>query len=171
MSGSRRMDISPGTVFDYLTVVEFSDSLQGKNRRAYWLCKCRCGATSRVAGSDLRLGKVRSCGCRLQQTRYRTHGRGGHTEKKDPTYISYTAAKGRCENSKDPSYKYYGGRGIRFKFKDFSDFHAELGDRPTGKSLDRFPDNDGDYEPGNVRWATAKMQAANRCRPGGRRDF
>jgi hypothetical protein len=68
-------------------------------------------------------------------------------------YRSYQAAKFRCSNPKCCKWQYYGGRGIKFLFTSFEQFFAELGPRPTGTTLDRI-ENDGNYEPGNVRWAT-----------------
>jgi hypothetical protein len=70
----------------------------------------------------------------------------------------------RCENPKAPNFKYYGGRGIKIceRWRDFDLFIADMGERPSGTSLDRFPDGDGDYEPGNCRWATAHSQITNR---------
>lgn len=75
-------------------------------------------------------------------------------------YWSYKGAKARCLNIKDQNYGNYGGRGIQFKFESFGEFLAILGPRPPRTSLDRI-NNDGHYEPGNVRWATYKQQANN----------
>jgi hypothetical protein len=75
-----------------------------------------------------------------------------------PEYISYRNAKARCRDLHNP---YHGGRGIKFLFVSFEQFYAELGPRPEGKTLDRI-NNDGNYEPGNVRWATKSEQAKNR---------
>lgn len=79
-----------------------------------------------------------------------------------PEYVSYHSAKLRCSNPRNKDYPDYGGRGIEFRFTSFAAFYAELGPRPAGKSLDRFPNNNGHYESGNVRWATAAEQTANR---------
>jgi hypothetical protein len=78
-----------------------------------------------------------------------------------PELHIYIAAKARCTNPKNKDWKHYGGRGIKFLFKSFREFLAHIGPRPAGKTLDRIK-NDGHYEPGNVRWATWKEQAANR---------
>lgn len=76
-------------------------------------------------------------------------------------YEAYTAAKQRCVNPRRKEFPNYGGRGIEFRFTCFEQFFAELGPRPEGMSLDRI-NNDGHYEPGNVRWTTKKQQQQNR---------
>lgn len=78
------------------------------------------------------------------------------------TYRSWDSMKQRCLNSNDPSYPRYGGRGIEIcsQWLTFIGFYADMGERPEGLTLDRI-DNDGNYEPGNCRWATAKEQRAN----------
>ena len=78
-----------------------------------------------------------------------------------PTYRSYIYAKGRCNNTKNTAYSYYGGRGIKFLFSSFEDFFKELGEKPKGLTLDRI-DSNGNYEPGNVQWASRRHQVINR---------
>jgi hypothetical protein len=70
----------------------------------------------------------------------------------------------RCNNPSHRSYKNYGGRGIKVceRWNDFTNFIADMSDRPPGTMLDRYPDNDGNYGPGNVRWATRKESNENR---------
>jgi len=87
--------------------------------------------------------------------------RHGHTRngRRSPEYLSWDAAKQRCTNKRDKDYASYGGRGIQFRFISFDQFFVTLGRRPTKlHQLDRI-DNDGHYEPGNVRWATPSQQA------------
>lgn len=79
-----------------------------------------------------------------------------------PEYEAYNGAKQRCTNPKSKGWKYYGARGIQFRFESFVQFLLEIGPRPSPKhSLDR-KENDGHYEADNVRWATKKEQMANR---------
>jgi hypothetical protein len=79
-----------------------------------------------------------------------------------PEYMCFENARARCNRLTHPRYKDYGGRGIQFRFKSFEEFLAELGPRPSPQhSPDRFPNNDGHYEIGNVRWALSKEQQAN----------
>jgi|SRR5579859_591152 len=85
-----------------------------------------------------------------------------HFKSHTPEYVSYVAAKYRCTEPKCISWENYGGRGIQFRFASFEEFLAELGPKPGPEhSLDRI-DNDGNYEVGNVRWATPLEQVHNR---------
>lgn len=128
-----------------------------------WHCRCDCGHTTRASGSNLRRGKHRSCGClsnELTIQRSRTHG-GSNT----PEYRTWKRLRGRCTNPNSPDFPYYGGRGIRVCdrwLNSYADFLADVGPRPSAKhSLDRFPNNDGNYEPHNVRWTTHREQMNN----------
>jgi hypothetical protein len=86
-------------------------------------------------------------------------------EKRAPLNVrarkSYDGAKNRCTNPNNPSFPYYGGRGIEFRYKNFKQFLADMGERPPGLSLDRI-NNNSHYEPGNCRWATREQQHNNR---------
>lgn len=126
----------------------------------YWFCKCICGNTIKVRNSHLRKGHTRSCGCLAKET-VTTHGEtlNGVWSRE---YRSYMSAKERCQNPKSSKYQYYGGRGIEFRFTAFEQFLAEVGRRPTKEhSIDRI-DNDGHYEPGNIKWSTRSEQRQNR---------
>lgn len=80
-----------------------------------------------------------------------------------PTYAAWASMKSRCNNPNHTSYKRYGARGIRVceRWNEFEAFLNDVGERPSPKhSLDRI-DNDGNYEPCNVRWATSLEQNRN----------
>ena len=112
-----------------------------------------------VKADGLLSGRTSSCGC-AQREAATTHGQAQHG-RESGAYVSYRCAKLRCQYPHDINYRNYGGRGIEFRFSSFEQFFAELGPRPAGKSLDRI-DNDGHYEPGNVKWSTRSEQARNK---------
>jgi hypothetical protein len=127
-----------------------------------WHCKCDCGGSTISQGHSLRHGMAQSCGClAIECTRQRntTHGHTG-----SETYQTWVSMLQRCENPNTVAYHCYGGRGIKVceRWHEFENFLADMGERPSGKTIDRYPNKDGNYEPGNCRWATPKEQAGNR---------
>jgi hypothetical protein len=134
------------------------------------LCKCDCGTIKMFTRSNL--GKCTfSCGClRKEQlsarntTHGQTRGAGGRSSGFTREYVAWRKMRQRCLDDNCPQYPYYGGRGIKIdsRWNDFHTFLKDVGPRPgPGYSLDRYPDMNGDYTPGNVRWATKKQQANN----------
>lgn len=150
-----------GRVFNRLTVLEEAPT---RLQKSYWHCQCVCGNKLDVIGSALTTGGTQSCGC-LQRERtgnsQRTHGR-----TKTPEYYAWVNIRTRCYNKNNINYKDWGGRGIRVCdrwLESFENFYADMGKRPSAKhSIDRYPNNDGDYEPSNCRWATDFQQANNK---------
>lgn len=141
------------------------------------VCKCQCGNIVTVWECNLRTRHVRSCGClrsELTSKRFRLHGHRVKMHGKrhrSAEYQTWQAMIERCFNTNNRYYHGYGGRGIKVHNpwrKDFRVFlrylkRYGLYPRPQGHSIDRI-DNDGNYEPGNIRWATPQQQSRNRRR-------
>lgn len=99
-----------------------------------------------------------------QRQRALTRIRHGHSQPPTAIYRAWTAMKTRCNNKAAASWPDYGGRGIKVCERwmhSFENFLADMGEKPRGMTLDRI-NNDGNYEPGNCRWATASEQVTNR---------
>lgn len=149
-----------GRRFGRLTAMEPTE--ERVNRSVVWLCKCDCGQEKRVSRLCLVTGKVRSCGCLNRESATRTSTTHGMHDT--PEWHAWKDMKARCLNPNLANFHNYGGRGITVceRWLRFENFIADVGRRPSPlHSLDRI-DNDGNYEPGNVRWATAKQQSANK---------
>lgn len=162
-----RLDLT-GQQFGRLTVIKYLYT--DKNRKAVWLCQCACGQQTKVLAGKLRNGHTSSCGCWAREVtapflRARREENYKHGGCGTPTYKSWDSAKQRCFNPNDDHYPSYGGRGVtmcdrwRYSFQNFLD---DMGERPKGTTIDRWPDPLGNYEPGNCRWATPTQQSQNR---------
>ncbi len=134
------------------------NKLVGKNRSGHmlWRTTCDCGSTVTVTSGNLNNGSTNSCGClRTPSYRYKDG-------RRSPEYIAFYNAQRRCTVKQWKQYSDYGGRGIKFLFRNFEEFYRHIGPRPSVfHTLDRI-DNDGHYAIGNVQWATRKEQAMNR---------
>jgi|SRR5262245_16113233 len=149
-----------GQVFGDWLVVRFD----GRRREtSQWWCRCVCGTERAVGASNLKRGLSQGCGCQKSAKiarRFTTHGRSRTAEHR-----TWVAMRQRCHNPKASKYADYGGRGIRVCARwriSFQAFLADVGPKPgPAYSLERV-NNNGHYEPGNVRWATPREQCLNK---------
>jgi hypothetical protein len=137
-------------------------------RGARWVCVCDCGRQCSVLGYNLRNGHTRSCGgcgksAKDSNGMYcRTHGASDTLE-----YNTWNNMIQRCKSANSETRPHHAGRGIKVcvRWLSFANFLEDMGPRPSIKhQLDRYPNQDGDYEPGNCRWATPTEQLRNTSR-------
>lgn len=154
----RQIDYT-GQVFNRWTVLSYHGmkryGKEGRSHQHYWLCRCECGNESIIQIRSVISGTSKQCfECGVGVT-----GLTGHE-----LYGTWLKMRSRCRNPKDADFHYYGARGIQVceRWDSFAKFLADVGERPTSThSLDRI-DNNGDYKPGNVRWAAHSEQMRNR---------
>jgi hypothetical protein len=166
-----RHSVEQGQRFGKLSVLKETPPRNGSRRVA---CLCDCGNEVTTMLQSLIRGETTSCGCyhrelriqRNQSAEHRahiaTHGTSAH-----PLYGTWRGMIDRCEKQGHHAFRNYGGRGIKVcpEWHDPAAFiawiEANLGARPDGMTLDRL-NNNGNYEPGNMRWATRSEQRQNR---------
>lgn len=149
-----------GQRFGRLTILSSAPSI---NKKTHWNCVCECGQLVTTRADSLIEGNTQSCGCLRINNHAVKHGHNSKKRGRTRTYNAWSGLKQRCL---DPSHRdahNYSARGITVdpRWLQFENFLADVGECPEGMSIDRYPDNDGNYEPGNTRWATPKQQANN----------
>lgn len=167
MSGNtqKRRTIRAGSRVGLLKTIRSSGRSSDGHKK--WLCRCDCGNLCIRQSSSLRNSQrrraVASCGCLSGEVNRRqatTHGM-----RNSPEYASWRSAKERCHNPNSKDFFRYGAKGVLVCdewLNSFDAFYRDMGPRPPGTSLDRWPDRSGNYAPGNCRWATPKEQSNNR---------
>lgn len=149
-----------GMKFGRLLVIGLS--LVRRCEKRYWECACDCGKSTVVSGSNL--GRcIFSCGCLNSELRRSRKTNLTHGMRYTVEYRAWRAMISRCTNPNVPAFKNYGGRGISVceRWMKFEHFYADVGAKPSANlDLDRI-NNDGNYEPGNVRWTTRSINIKN----------
>ncbi len=158
-----------GRKFGRLTVLEEVPE-RAPDRRIRFKCQCDCGRTWVTAGSNLRRGYTRSCGCLSSDvtSEFNKETKSklveGVATRHHPLFGTWVAMKQRCYNPKHTYYEYYGGKGVKVceRWVDsFANFVEDMGERPDGYTLDRV-DGGEEYSPDNCRWADWNTQGLNK---------
>src|SRR3990167_5509371 len=159
--------IVPGKEFIRLVVLhEVEPRLVGGSKKRQFMCRCKCGVEKAFLANNLVSGTSGSCGCLLRESLLAANTTHGHSAggQWSPEYRAWHHIHQRCHNPKDKRYHEWGGRGVTVcrRWKTFANFLADMGPKPSPKHSIERDNNDGNYEPGNCRWATNQEQCNNK---------
>jgi hypothetical protein len=158
-----------GKIINNIKFINFSHI---KNKTRIWNCECYCGKKFQAPISRIKNKNTKSCGCLSKSILIKRNKENRKWKTSDKKmYAVWHAMINRCYNKDNWRYKYYGGRGILVceSWQNFDNYYNwiknNLGDKSNkNDSIDRI-NNDGNYEPGNIRWATKKIQSKNKRGP------
>lgn len=153
----KRIELT-GLEFGRWTVLGYHGS---SGQGAMWNCRCKCGTERPTYASSLLSGRSKSCGCDRDGSVVHGHNR---KSGQSPTYKAWRNMVRRCTDPNHPSYRNYGGKGIKVcrEWRRFDGFLSDMGERPDGKTLDRIDSSKG-YSKNNCRWITMQEQGNNRA--------
>jgi hypothetical protein len=145
---------------------------ESRNARSFWKFRCDCGVEKEIDAAHVRYGRIRSCGCLLDDVLHsQAHAARcalaakfprSHGMSKTPVHAVWKAMIQRCTNARSRDYRWYGALGVKVceRWRSFENFYADMGE-PRGMTIDRI-DPRGDYEPLNCRWADWATQRSNK---------
>lgn len=156
----RRIDLT-GQTFGRLTVLSMTMVKTARRNVAHCICSCECGGIITTLPHSLKSMATKSCGCLLSEVS--ASRQTTHNQSNTPTWSVWCAMRRRCDNPRNKSYGLYGGRGITVceRWQDFSNFLADMGERPSRLHSIERQNTNGNYEPGNCVWATKAQQSRN----------
>lgn len=169
MAGSTVSDLVGKKIGHVEVLGIYRGKIHTKHKGTYWLCKCDCGNVKAIPKTNLMKNNMTgnvSCGC---QSHDRSKFRGGISVD-NPEYYLWVGMLTRCGHRSNKGHKNYVDRGIvvcerwRNETNGFYNFIKDMGPRPSSKHSVERKDNDGNYEPSNCKWATAKEQNRNQQR-------
>ena len=144
----------------YGRLVVLGQAGRSNQGQALWRCLCDCGRETTCLSDNLGKGHTKSCGC--LKAELLAAGQPSHGLSHTKAYATFCSAKERCQNPNNKRWPDYGGRGIQFLYPGIEALIADIGHPPSDSHTIERIDNEGHYEPGNVRWATSLVQGGNK---------